>query len=60
MCLTGCILDLSSSFSFKKVVLEKTSSCTAGIAKKDGHFDPFPGGSYMWVFMVEFYCQSQS
>lgn len=35
MCLIGCILGLSSTFYFKKIVFVKTNTCTAGIAKND-------------------------
>lgn len=35
MCLTGCILDLSGTLYFKKIVLLKTNAYTAGIAKND-------------------------
>lgn len=35
MCLTGCILGLSSTFYFKKILFVKINTCTAGIAKSD-------------------------
>lgn len=35
MYLTGCILDLSSTFYLKKIVFVEMNTCTAGITKND-------------------------
>lgn len=54
MYLTGCILDLSRTFYFKKMVLVKTSPCPAGIAEKEGRHCSLPGGAQVQVFIVAF------